>query len=62
MKEGDLIFVHYLDRDNEGNEVDIDGKFELVKEEENFIVLKTKKNIVRIPYYRIIKLKEANKI
>ena len=62
MKEGEIIFVHYIDRDKDGKEIDVYGNFELVKEEANFIVLKTKKNMVRIPYYRIIKLKEANKI
>ena len=62
MKEGDLIFVHYIDRDKNGRESDVCGHFELIKEEENFIVLKTKRNTIRIPYRRIIKLKEENKI
>jgi len=56
-----LVFVHYLDRDKEGKEIDVYGEFELIKEEANFIVLKTKRNMVRITYHRIIKLKEANK-
>lgn len=53
-------FVHYLDRVN-GKDKDITGIFEIVKEDINFLVIDTGKNIVRLPYERIIKIKE-NKI
>lgn len=51
------IFIHYLDRNNEGKDVDVNGYFELVKEGKNFLVINTGKNLVRIPYHRIIKMK-----
>lgn len=51
------IFVHYIDRNEKGQDINVSGYFELIKEDKNFIVLKTEKNMVRIPYHRIIKLK-----
>ena len=51
------IFIHYLDRNEKGKDVDVKGYFELIKEDKNFIVIKTNKNEVRIPYHRIIKMK-----
>lgn len=51
------VFIHYLDRDQKGQDVDVTGFFELVSEGKNFILIKTEKNVIRIPYYRIIKLK-----
>lgn len=29
MKKGDIVFIHYLDRDKEGHEIDVHGDFEL---------------------------------
>ncbi len=57
------IFIHYLDRDKNGKDIDVDGYFELIGEAENFLVINTGKNVVRIPYHRIIKMKGGkNKI
>lgn len=55
------VFIHYLDRDAEGKDIEVDGYFELVKEEKNFLVINTEKNEIRIPYHRIIKIKGVKK-
>lgn len=56
------VFVHYLDR-AKGKDIDVNGFFELIKETDNFIFIKTDKNILRIPMGRIVKIKEEkNKI
>ena len=52
-----FVKIDYLDRNKEGKDIDIVGFFELVEEGKNFILIKTEKNLVRIPYHRIIKLK-----
>ena len=54
------IFIHYLDRDKKGKDIDVQGYFELVKEEPNFVIIKTEKNTIKIPYHRLIKLKGGN--
>ena len=51
------IFIHYLDKDKKGKEIDITGWFDLIEEGKNFLVIKSEKNLIRIPYHRIIKLK-----
>jgi len=52
------VFIHYLDRDYiKGKDIDVAGFFELIKEGKNFILIKSEKNLIRIPYHRIIKLK-----
>lgn len=55
------IFLHYLDRDKNGKTVDVQGYFTLVKETNNFLIVKSEKNEIRIPYHRIIKLKGGKK-
>jgi hypothetical protein len=54
------VFLHYLDR-KEGKDVDVVGYFEIVEEGSNFVIIKTSKNIVRIPYTRIVKMKGGHK-
>ena len=60
MENKKKIFVHYLDRNKKGKDLDVQGYFELVKEDNNFIIIKTEKNTIRIPYNRLIKLKGGN--
>ena len=55
------VFIHFLDRNKNGEDVDVKGYFEIVEESTNFLVIKTDKNTVRIPYRRIIKIKGGNK-
>lgn len=57
----DKIFIHYLDRED-GKDLDVVGYFEYLGSEENFLVVKTEKNTIRIPYGRIIKVKGAVKL
>lgn len=55
------VFIHFLDRNKKGEDVDVKGYFELVEETNNFLVIKTDKNTLRIPYRRIIKIKGGQK-
>ncbi len=50
-------FVHYLDKDKNGKDIEVHGWFDVLKEDKNFLVIKSSKNVIRIPYHRIIKLK-----
>lgn len=56
----DKIFIHYLDRNKEGKDIDVKGYFELIKEDNNFVVIKSEKNLIKIPYHRLIKMKGGN--
>jgi len=55
------IFVHYLDKNKEGKDIDVSGYFVLVREGKHFLEIKTERNIIKIPYQRIIKLKGGKK-
>jgi len=56
--ENEKVFIHYLDRDDEGKDVNVTGYFEIVKEAKNFLIINTGWNEVKIPYHRIIKIKK----
>ena len=47
-------------KDDETNEI-IKGIFEVIEETPNYIKIKTKSNILTIPYLRILKIKEKLK-
>lgn len=58
IKKMEKVFIHYLERDKKtGKDKDIDGFFEFVKEGRNFLIVRTSKNEIKIPYHRIIKMK-----
>ena len=48
------IYLCYKDDDEEK----VKGYFDLIKETDNFIKIKTGKNVITLPYSRIIKIKE----
>lgn len=54
------VFVHYLDRDRSGKDFDVQGYFEVIEEGEKFLVIKSEKNTIKIPYGRLIKMKGGN--
>lgn len=61
MSESKKIFIHYLDRDKNGKDIDVQGYFTLVEESKNFLIIETERNQIKIPYTRLIKIKGGNK-
>jgi hypothetical protein len=53
-----IKYVEYKDRNESGQVEIVKGNFEVMEETENFIKIKTKKNIIKIPYHNIEKIKE----
>ncbi len=51
------IFVSYIDDDDSK----VEGYFELIEENKEFIKIKSGKNIITLPYHRIKKIKEIVK-
>ena len=54
MKEMEKISA-YISYEEKGET--IEGKFELLEQTENYIKIKSKRNIIIIPYHRINKIK-----
>jgi len=61
MSDNKKIFIHYLDRDKSGRDLDVQGYFKLIEESKNFLIIETEKNQIKIPYTRLIKIKGGNK-
>lgn len=57
MVKNELVQLSFIDDDGKQK----DGVFEKIEETLNFIKIKTKKNIITIPFHRIIKIKEKLK-
>jgi len=55
------VFIHYIEKDDEGKDVNVTGYFEIIKEGKNFLVINSEKNEIKIPYHRIIKIKGVKK-
>ena len=52
------VFVSYKD----DNEDDVNGYFELIEETKEYIKIKSENNIITLPYHRIKKIKQDNRI
>ena len=50
------VYVCYLD----DNDNQVEGYFELIEEKDNYVKIKSGKNIITLPYHRIKKIKEKN--
>lgn len=54
-------YVEYKDRNEFGDVEIVRGTFEILKETDNFIKIKTNKgNVLTIPFHNIEKIKEKN--
>lgn len=51
-------YVEYRDRDEEGKERIVKGVFEIIGETENWVIIKTARNIIKLPVHNIEKIKE----
>lgn len=46
-------------RDDDPDETVIRGRFEVIEETQNYVKIKTSSNTLKIPYHRILKIKET---
>lgn len=51
-------YVEYIDRNEYGEKKIVSGVFEVIEENKEFIKIKTKNNIITVPYHKIEKIKE----
>jgi len=55
MEEIRFAFISYLDENNKK----VEGMFEIVQMNQNFVIVRTKKNLITLPISRILKIKEG---
>ena len=56
-----IVFIQYTDKNKIGRETLVEGFFELIQEEQYYVKFKSGKNIVRVPWHNIQKIKEVDK-